>query len=80
MQTIKLTEFSIIFIIIMGIIFIPSSSLLAQNKTDVADSLALVALYDSTDGNNWTNNTNWLATPVYYWYGVTVISQQVTEL
>ncbi len=24
------------------------------------DSLALVALYDSTNGASWTNNTNWL--------------------
>jgi len=34
------------------------------------DSLALVALYDSTNGANWTNNTNWLlAEPVDNWYG-----------
>ncbi|MBK8566692.1 MAG: hypothetical protein IPN76_26025 [Saprospiraceae bacterium] len=26
----------------------------------IADSLALVALYDSTNGAGWTNNTNWL--------------------
>lgn len=34
---------------------------------------ALVALYNSTDGANWTNNTNWnTAEPVSSWFGVTV--------
>ena len=32
---------------------------------------ALVALYTSTDGANWSDNTNWLSTePVNAWYGV----------
>ena len=46
------------------------------------DSLALVALYDSTDGANWTNNTNWLNpdSAVSTWYGVTVSDGRVTEL
>jgi len=35
------------------------------------DSLALVALYNATDGANWTNNTNWLSDrPISEWYGV----------
>ncbi|MBP7213126.1 MAG: leucine-rich repeat domain-containing protein, partial [Anaerolineaceae bacterium] len=34
---------------------------------------ALVALYDSTNGSGWTNNTNWLqSTTVSNWHGVTV--------
>ncbi len=28
------------------------------------DSLALVALYNATDGSNWADNTNWLTAPV----------------
>ena len=33
---------------------------------------ALVALYNATDGPNWTNNTNWLSDqPVGEWHGVT---------
>ncbi|NOY36863.1 MAG: T9SS type A sorting domain-containing protein [Chlorobi bacterium] len=44
------------------------------------DSLALVALYDSTDGANWTNNTNWLTGPVSTWFGVTVSGGRVTEI
>ena len=37
------------------------------------DRAALVALYNATDGANWTNNSGWLTdAPVYEWYGVTV--------
>ena len=37
-----------------------------------ADRAALVALYNATDGDNWTNNTNWLSDkPVGVWHGVT---------
>ena len=43
---------------------------------------ALVALYNATDGPNWTNNTNWLSTaPLGDWYGVTTNSDgHVTTL
>ena len=35
------------------------------------DRAALVALYNATDGANWTNNTNWLTNaPISQWYGV----------
>jgi Leucine-rich repeat (LRR) protein len=44
------------------------------------DSLALVALYDSTDGANWTDNTNWLTGPVSTWVGITVDSGNVTRI
>jgi Leucine-rich repeat (LRR) protein len=44
------------------------------------DSLALVALYDSTDGENWVNSTNWLTGDVSDWFGVTVSDGRVTEL
>ena len=37
------------------------------------DRAALVALYNATDGDNWTDNSNWLSadTPIGEWYGVT---------
>ena len=44
------------------------------------DSLALVALYDSTDGANWTNNTNWFSGPVSTWYSITVSDNRVTRI
>ena len=36
------------------------------------DSLALVAFYDSANGNNWTNHSGWLKGPVNSWYGVLI--------
>ena len=38
---------------------------------DNPDRAVLVALYHATNGDNWTNNTNWLTdAPFYKWYGV----------
>ncbi|MFC1547220.1 FG-GAP-like repeat-containing protein, partial [Candidatus Neomarinimicrobiota bacterium] len=46
------------------------------------DSLALVALYNSTDGANWTDNSGWLSadTALTDWYGVSVSGGRVTYL
>lgn len=45
------------------------------------DSLALVDLYNSTNGANWTNKTYWLpVNPINTWYGVTVTNGRVTSL
>ena len=44
------------------------------------DSLALVALYNSTNGSGWANKTNWLSGPVDTWYGVTITGNRVTNL
>ena len=41
------------------------------------DSLALVALYDSTDGPDWVDAATWLNGPVSTWEGVTVIGNRV---
>ncbi len=44
---------------------------------------ALEDLYYSTNGNSWTNNTNWLDTinaSVEDWYGVTVENGHVTKI
>ena len=41
---------------------------------------ALVALYEATDGPNWTMNTNWLTDHGLAWHGVRVIDGHVTEL
>src|SRR4051794_10914956 len=44
------------------------------------DSLALVDLYNSTDGPNWYYHTNWLTSPISKWAGVTVTNTRVTEI
>ena len=42
---------------------------------------ALVALYNATDGPNWTNNSGWLETDApCSWHGVTCSVGHVTEL
>ena len=60
-----------------AMVFVPS---VAQAQTE-AERAALVALYDATGGDNWTNNENWKSQePVGDWYGVTVRDSVVTEL
>lgn len=42
---------------------------------------ALVALYNSTNGDGWFSNTNWLtSTTINTWYGVSVFGGHVTSL
>ena len=45
------------------------------------DKEALIALYNSTNGAQWRDNTNWLTdAPVGEWYGVTVEGGRVVRL
>lgn len=46
----------------------------------VTDSLALVALYQSTGGPSWTLRNNWLTSKIETWSGVTVNGQSITAL
>ena len=39
-------------------------------QVNVNDSLALVDLYNSTNGSNWTTRKGWLKSPVANWYGI----------
>ena len=55
----------------------------AQAQDGVAtDKAALTALYNATDGANWTTNTNWSSDePLSSWHGVTTNSDgRVTAL
>jgi RHS repeat-associated protein len=45
-----------------------------------SDSLALVDLYNSTNGPQWTNKTNWLVGKVSTWYGITVTTSRVVKI
>jgi type IX secretion system substrate protein/Leucine Rich Repeat (LRR) protein len=50
-------------------------------QVNTQDSLALVALYNSTDGPNWTNNTNWLTTTrIKQWYGIRLSKGRVISI
>ena len=45
---------------------------LADTGSPEMDRAALVALYNATDGPNWTNSDNWLSDePIGEWYGIT---------
>jgi len=45
------------------------------------DSLALIAIYNATNGPAWNNNLNWLTgNPISTWFGVTVSGDRVTQL
>ncbi|MGN6491921.1 MAG: T9SS type A sorting domain-containing protein [Agriterribacter sp.] len=45
------------------------------------DSLALVDLYNSTNGPGWTNKTNWLTSaPISQWFGVGINEGRVESL
>jgi|GEM_PF-365669 len=45
-----------------------------------SDSLALIDLYNSTNGAQWTNKTNWLSGKISTWYGVTIVNNRVAKL
>jgi gliding motility-associated-like protein len=61
---------------------IPSQTTIATlaDSVNTADSLALVALYTSTAGVNWTFRTNWLIGSVSTWHGIKVVNGRVTEI
>jgi hypothetical protein len=46
----------------------------------VIDSLALVDLYNATDGPNWTDNSNWMSGDITTWQGVTIANNRVARL
>lgn len=68
----------LIFLLIINALLRISTGSYAQVATQ--DSLALVDLYNSTDGANWTTKTNWLTGNVSSWYGITVGSNKVTQI
>ncbi len=49
-----------------------SPAMVAAQGSVETDRAALVALYDSTGGDNWTSNTNWKSDkPLGEWHGIT---------
>lgn len=48
---------------------------------DSVERAALIALYNATDGANWTNNTNWCSDkPLSEWYGIETRERNVTSI
>ena len=74
-QTVAFLVFATCFVLVSG------GNAHAQSSVE-ADKAALEALYDATDGANWTNNTGWKTSdPLGGWHGVTTNSDgRVTAL
>lgn len=52
-----------------------------QIVPDVEGRDVLMALYNATDGQNWTNKTNWGSDkPVGEWYGITVEDNEIVAI
>lgn len=61
--------------------FAPALTLYSIDSTNIQDSLALVDLFNSTNGHGWIKNTNWLTkAPVATWFGITSRNGFVTEI
>ena len=60
----------------------PGELAAALSSSSITDWVALVALYDATDGDNWADNDNWLTNaPLGDWYGIeTDAIGRVTEI
>jgi len=73
------------------------NALTSSNSSEVSPSIyqteraALIALYNSTNGDSWTNNTGWKTAPLHTdgfampgtegtWFGVTVANYRVTKI
>ncbi len=51
-----------------------------NGPVNVQDSLALVSLYNLTNGASWTNNENWLTGKVSDWHGIQLEESRVTYI
>jgi len=62
-------------------LFQPSAAGFVPVDVPQAEADCLIALYNLTDGDNWTVNTNWLVdTTVGNWFGITVVGGHVTQV
>ena len=68
------TKFTLLLVVAAISISQPS---ITMAQVDMQDSLALVDLYNSTDGPHWKKNTNWLTGPVINWYGINISGNKV---
>ena len=68
-------------LLVLASLCAPANDAAAQGGAGM-DRAALLALYNATDGPNWTDDTNWLSDePLSAWHGVTTDADgRVTEL
>ncbi len=68
-----------VLIIILAISVSPFAKITSAQVVE-QDSLALVALYNSTNGLGWKNDSNWMEKSVDTWAGVTVAEYHIASL
>ena len=53
-------------------LFVPARTPIGEAATHEGDRAELVAFYNATGGDDWTDNTKWLSdAPIGEWYGIT---------
>ena len=67
-----------LFGFVSSFFFCPFQIVLAQVLEQ--DSLILVQIYSSTNGNEWNNNSEWLTGPIESWNGVGLSNNRVDTL
>ena len=67
--------------LVLGAVWVGLAADVAAQGSAATDRAALEAIYRTTGGDDWTNNTNWLSNaPPENWYGVEVTDGRVTGL
>ena len=62
-----------LFTFLVSTVLLATFSRVAAQAVDEKDSLALVDLYNSTDGPHWFYHDNWLQKPVKDWQYITLL-------
>jgi Leucine-rich repeat (LRR) protein len=53
---------------------------IVSSNANVAQRNALISLYNTTNGNNWVDNTSWLSGDHCNWFGIVCTDSNVTSL
>lgn len=66
---------------VLGVGLVPSDGWVTPTDIPSSEADALKLLYDLTDGDNWTDNTNWgTDTTANNWFGVNVAGENVEDI
>ena len=75
-------RFAVILSLLTLVVVYAIPNAVAQQTVTEQDSMALVAFYIATDGENWNENSGWLqeSVPVKEWVGVSIFDERVVKL
>jgi Leucine-rich repeat (LRR) protein len=88
----KMRKVIMFFVFILsGLLVISSTGITLQAAIPASERAALIELYNSTNGDNWTNNSGWKTPPLDTdgfampgtegtWYGIFLSGDHVTEV